>query len=49
MSRKQIFANLTQVPSDVGHEVPGADRNGALVPRRPSRIRPLMGSPDSGR
>ncbi|MDX8499018.1 plasmid partitioning protein RepB [Mesorhizobium sp. VK4C] len=46
MSRKQIFANLTSIPSEVGQEDSEADLRSAQMPRRPSRIRPLMGSPD---
>ncbi|MGX5832429.1 plasmid partitioning protein RepB [Mesorhizobium sp. 43Arga] len=46
MSRKQIFANLTPVPSESGYEAAGEDRQDTSTPRRPSRMRPLMGSPD---
>lgn len=46
MSRKQIFANLTPPPSEAGPEMVNDDRQEFQAPRRPSRIRPLMGSPD---
>jgi ParB family chromosome partitioning protein len=46
MSRKQIFANLRPVPTDAGQDDLEANRHGSQMPRRPSRIRPLMGSPD---
>ncbi|PYE87011.1 plasmid partitioning protein RepB [Phyllobacterium leguminum] len=43
MSRKQIFANLT--PPAESAEAASASSQDALA-RRPSRIRPLLGSPD---
>ncbi len=46
MSRKQIFANLTPVPTDAGQDDLETNRHCSQMPRRPSRIRPLMGSPD---
>ena len=46
MSRKQIFGNLSQKPMDQSREtVPGVSQDDQ-VPRRPSRLRPLLGSPD---
>lgn len=46
MSRKQIFAKLAPLPPEIAQEADHADRHDAQSPRRPSRIRPLMGSPD---
>lgn len=45
MSRKQIFANLTPPPSEATPATPGGHEV-AEAPRRPSRMRPLLGSPD---
>lgn len=44
MSRKQIFANLSPKAQDEPQSSERVDT--AEVPRRPSRIRPLLGSPD---
>lgn len=46
MSRKQIFAKLTPPIAEMAQDAVSSDRNEAQAPRRPSRIRPLMGSPD---
>ena len=44
MSRKQIFANLPTSPQ--AENAPLGPRDTAQAPKRPSRMRPLLGSPD---
>lgn len=46
MSRKQIFANLTPSSLDTGPDKPGQGHEATDAPRRHSRMRPLLGSPD---
>ena len=46
MSRKQIFAKLTPPTAEIAQDAVGPDPNEGQAPRRPSRIRPLLGSPD---
>ena len=46
MSRKQIFGNLSQKPTDQTRDTVPAVSQEDQGPRRPSRLRPLLGSPD---
>ena len=46
MSRKQIFGNLSQKPTDQIRETVPAVSQVDQSTRRPSRLRPLLGSPD---
>ena len=46
MSRKQIFANRSQNPTDQSQETAPTVSQAHEGPRRPSRLRPLLGSPD---
>lgn len=46
MSRKQIFASLTSSKSDASLDGSVQTNEAAQAPKRPSRIRPLLGSPD---
>lgn len=46
MSRKQIFANLTPPKPDAPLDGSGQAHDATQTPRRPSRMRPLLGSPD---
>lgn len=46
MSRKQIFANLTPPSLDAPPEKSDQGHDVTEAPRRPSRMRPLLGSPD---
>ena len=46
MSRKQIFANLAPPPAEPPAEGASGAPQESPAPRRPSRMRPLIGSPD---
>lgn len=46
MSRKQIFANLTPPTQDAPPVEAAQAHDAGQAPRRPSRMRPLLGSPD---
>ncbi|MCG8274663.1 plasmid partitioning protein RepB [Aquamicrobium sp. NLF2-7] len=46
MSRKQIFGNLSHKPADQSRETETAASPEEQGQRRPSRLRPLIGSPD---
>ena len=46
MSRKQIFANLAPPPAEPPAEGTSGAPQESPAPRRPSRMRPLIGSPD---
>lgn len=46
MSRKKIFANLTPPAPDAPLDESDKTHDAIQAPRRPSRMRPLLGSPD---
>jgi ParB family chromosome partitioning protein len=46
VSRKQIFANLAPPPAEPSAEGASGAPQESPAPRRPSRMRPLIGSPD---